>query len=85
VSHLPPPQTLQAAREKLLSVFRHNFAEASHARDSSATSRFFKLFPAIGWEVEGLEAYAEFVVELVRARSPAIAKSIFFFGSYLPN
>jgi len=59
----------------LLSVFRHNFAEASHARDSSATSRFFKLFPAIGWEAEGLDAYATFVVELVRARSPATAKS----------
>ncbi|KAF8964638.1 COG4 transport protein-domain-containing protein [Flammula alnicola] len=66
---------LQAARERLLSVFRHNFAEASSARDSSATSRFFKLFPAIGWEAEGLEAYAAFVVELVRVRSPATAKT----------
>ncbi|KIM48961.1 hypothetical protein M413DRAFT_59758 [Hebeloma cylindrosporum] len=74
-SHLPPGQTLQAAREMLLSVFRRNFAEASHARDSSATSRFFKLFPAIGWEAEGLDAYATFVVELVRARSPATAKT----------
>lgn len=59
----------------LLSVFRQNFVEASHARDSSATSRFFKLFPAIGWEAEGLDAYATFVVELVRARSPPTAKS----------
>uniref|UniRef100_A0A8H7Y2D9 Conserved oligomeric Golgi complex subunit 4 n=1 Tax=Psilocybe cubensis TaxID=181762 RepID=A0A8H7Y2D9_PSICU len=65
-SHLPPPQTLQAARETLLSVFREKFQEASRARDSNATSRFFKLFPAIGWEDEGLEAYASFVVELVR-------------------
>ncbi|KAF8906209.1 COG4 transport protein-domain-containing protein [Gymnopilus junonius] len=74
-SHLPPVQTLQDAREILLKVFRENFAEASRARDSSATSRFFKLFPAIGWEDEGLEAYANFVVELVQVRSPPTAKS----------
>ncbi|PPQ84112.1 hypothetical protein CVT26_013223, partial [Gymnopilus dilepis] len=74
-SHLPPVQTLQDARETLLKVFRENFAEASRARDSSATSRFFKLFPAIGWEEEGLEAYANFVVELVQVKAPPTAKS----------
>jgi hypothetical protein len=56
-------------------VFRQNFEKASHSRDSNATSRFFKLFPAIGWETEGLEAYATFVVDLVRARAPASSKS----------
>lgn len=73
-------QTLQAAREKLLLVFRQNFEKASQSRDSNATSRFFKLFPAVGWEAEGLEAYATFVVDLVRARAPASSKSdlIFF-------
>lgn len=80
-SHLPPVQTLQDARETLLRVFRENFAEASRARDSSATSRFFKLFPAIGWEDEGLEAYANFVVELVQVRSPPTAKCDLFFPS----
>jgi len=74
-SHLPPAQTLQAAREKLLLVFRQNFENASQSRDSNATSRFFKLFPAIGWEAEGLEVYATFVVDLVRARAPASSKS----------
>ncbi|KAF9562129.1 COG4-domain-containing protein [Agrocybe pediades] len=74
-SHLPPAQTLQLARETLLSVFRERFLEASRVRDSSATSRFFKLFPAIGWENEGLDAYSDFVVELVRARSPAANKA----------
>jgi hypothetical protein len=66
---------LQAAREKLLLVFRQNFEKASQSRDSNATSRFFKLFPAIGWETEGLEAYATFVVDLVRARAPSSSKS----------
>ncbi|KAF8652758.1 hypothetical protein AX16_004254 [Volvariella volvacea WC 439] len=74
-SHLPPAQTLQNARELLLSVFRHNFEQASRSRDSTATTRFFKLFPAIGWEEEGLQAYASFVVDLVRIRAPPSAKT----------
>ncbi|OSC97651.1 COG4-domain-containing protein [Trametes coccinea BRFM310] len=74
-SHLPPAQTLQAAREHLLAVFKREFERASHARDATATSRFFKLFPAIGWEAEGLQAYASFVVELVKVRPPASAKT----------
>ncbi|KAF5386630.1 hypothetical protein D9615_001767 [Tricholomella constricta] len=74
-SHLPPAETLQEARENLLTIFRRNFEQASRSRDSNATSRFFKLFPAIGWEDEGLEAYASFVIDLVRVRAPASAKT----------
>ncbi|GLB35270.1 putative COG4 transport protein [Lyophyllum shimeji] len=74
-SHLPPAQTLQEARETLLAIFRRNFEQASRSRDSTATTRFFKLFPAIGWEDEGLDAYATFVVDLVRVRAPASAKT----------
>ncbi|KAL1717255.1 COG4 transport protein-domain-containing protein [Schizophyllum commune] len=74
-SHLPPAQTLQAAREQLLAVFKRNFEKASTAMDSAGTSRFFKLFPAIGWEEEGLSAYATFVTGLVRVRAPASVKT----------
>ncbi|OAX40804.1 COG4-domain-containing protein [Rhizopogon vinicolor AM-OR11-026] len=74
-SHLPPAQTLQAAREQLLSIFSNHFEQASRERDAAATSRYFKLFPAIGWEAEGLEAYASFVVDLVRVRAPTSAKT----------
>ncbi|KAF8582204.1 COG4-domain-containing protein [Ramaria rubella] len=74
-SPLPPVQTLQNAREQLLSVFRIQFEQASRARDAATTSRFFKLFPVIGWEEEGLEAYSTFVVDLVRTRAPASAKT----------
>ncbi|KAF5324851.1 hypothetical protein D9611_004444 [Ephemerocybe angulata] len=74
-SHLPPAQTLQGQREKLLEIFKRKFDEASKSRDSTATTRFFKLFPSIGWEKEGLEAYAAFVVDLVRIRAPASAKT----------
>ncbi|KAI0050041.1 COG4-domain-containing protein [Auriscalpium vulgare] len=74
-SHLPPAQTLEAAREELLKIFQHNFTEATQSRDAVATTRFFKLFPAIGWEAEGLEAYASFIVDLVKVRPPASAKT----------
>lgn len=74
-NHIPQAQALEVAREELLTIFKRNFEQASVARDSAATSRFFKLFPAIGWESEGLEAYAEFVVDLVRVRAPTSAKS----------
>ncbi|KAF8327057.1 COG4 transport protein-domain-containing protein [Amanita rubescens] len=68
VHHLPPSQELQGSREQLLDIFKHNFRQASRSLDSSSISRFFKLFPAIGWEVEGLEIYSRFIVELVRSR-----------------
>ncbi|THH27626.1 hypothetical protein EUX98_g6565 [Antrodiella citrinella] len=74
-NHLPPAQTLQLVREQLLEIFLQHFDQASKARDAAATSRFFKLFPAIGWETEGLQAYASFVVDLVRVRAPASAKT----------
>ena len=70
-------QTLQTAREQLLAVFQREFEKASSARDATTTSRFFKLFPSIGWEAEGLQAYASFVVDLVKVRAPASAKSKF--------
>ncbi|KAI0340154.1 COG4-domain-containing protein [Trametopsis cervina] len=72
---LPPAQALQTAREQLLNIFREQFEQASTSRDAAATSRFFKLFPAIGWETEGLQAYASFVVDLVKIRAPASAKT----------
>jgi len=56
-------------------VFHHYFDQASRSRDAAATSRFFKLFPAVGWEAEGLQAYASFVVGLVQVRAPGSAKS----------
>ncbi|KAL9714885.1 Golgi transport complex subunit 4 [Leucoagaricus gongylophorus] len=74
-NHFPPSEQLREARENLLSVFHRKFEEASRARDSTATSRFFKLFPAIGWEAEGLQAYADFVIDLVRVKVPASAKT----------
>jgi COG4 transport protein len=74
---LPPAQTLQDARTHLLQVFTRQFTEATKARDAVATTRFFKLFPVIGLETEGLEAYASFIVDLVKVRPPASAQRAF--------
>jgi conserved oligomeric Golgi complex subunit 4 len=74
---LPPAQTLDDARKHLLQVFKHRFTEATKERDAVATTRFFKLFPVIGWETEGLEAYATFIVDLVKVRPPASVQSTF--------
>ncbi|KAG9318364.1 hypothetical protein JVU11DRAFT_454 [Chiua virens] len=81
-----PPSQLQRTTSHLRRHFRlqgnncyqfflKQFAQAARARDAAATSRYFKLFPAIGWEAEGLEAYASFVVDLVRVRAPTSAKT----------
>ncbi|KZO95834.1 COG4-domain-containing protein [Calocera viscosa TUFC12733] len=72
---LPPSQTLEDVRKTLLQTFQRHFSIAAQRRDSAAVSRFFKLFPAIGWEREGLQAYSDFVVELVRGRQPISGKT----------
>jgi len=82
---LPPSEQLREARENLLSIFRKKFEEASRARDSTTTSRFFKLFPAIGWENEGLQAYAGFVIDLVRIKAPTTVKSAYINISILSD
>ncbi len=74
---MPPAQTLQEARSQLLEVFTRQFTEATKARDAVATTRFFKLFPVIGYEAEGLKAYASFIVDLVKVRPPASAQRAF--------
>jgi hypothetical protein len=73
---LPPVEYIQTAREQLLETFRSEFRRAAEARDATAASRFFKLFPVIGWENEGLEIYSEFVVDLLRARPPISIKGV---------
>ncbi|KAH8117158.1 COG4-domain-containing protein [Phellopilus nigrolimitatus] len=71
----PPTQALQSLREQLRDIFLRQFQQASRARDASMTTRFFKLLPLIGWEQEGLEAYASFVLDLVQTKSPPSAKT----------
>lgn len=52
----------------MLDRFLSEFQSASTARDEANTSRYFKLFPMIAAEEEGLSAYADFVCSLVATR-----------------
>ncbi|GMK54850.1 hypothetical protein CspeluHIS016_0114360 [Cutaneotrichosporon spelunceum] len=71
---LPPPQQLAELRGILLRTFRQGFDAAAERRDEHEVSRYFRLWPGIGAEDEGLEAYGDFVVSLVKGRSSAVGK-----------
>ncbi|KAK4683669.1 conserved oligomeric Golgi complex subunit 4, partial [Tremellales sp. Uapishka_1] len=72
---LPPPQQLQELRDILLQTFRTEFDAAAAAKDEQGVSRFFRLWPGIGAEEEGLEAYGDFVVGLVKGRNTNAGKT----------
>ncbi|WWD17778.1 hypothetical protein CI109_102219 [Kwoniella shandongensis] len=71
---LPPTQTLEELRDALLYTFRTEFNAAAERKDEQNVSRFFRLWPGIGAEDEGLEAYGDFVVGLVKGRSATAGK-----------
>ncbi|BEI80430.1 hypothetical protein CcaverHIS002_0109590 [Cutaneotrichosporon cavernicola] len=71
---LPPPQQLAELRDFLLHTFRQEFDSAAERRDEHEVSRYFRLWPGIGAEDQGLEAYGNFVVSLVKSRSSAAGK-----------
>jgi hypothetical protein len=71
---IPPHQLLEELRDILLQTFRTEFDSAAERKDEQGVSRFFRLWPGIGAEKEGLEAYGDFVVGLVKARSANTGK-----------
>ncbi|CED83209.1 Golgi transport complex COD1 protein [Phaffia rhodozyma] len=70
-----PSQSLHDLRSQLLHIFSRQFGIAAASRDEVATSRFFRLWPEIGAENEGLESYGDFVVGLVRGRNMSAGKT----------
>nr|XP_019014836.1 uncharacterized protein I206_00923 [Kwoniella pini CBS 10737]OCF53617.1 hypothetical protein I206_00923 [Kwoniella pini CBS 10737] len=72
---LPPSQTLDELRDVLLHTFRTEFDAAADRKDEQNVSRFFRLWPGIGAEDAGLEAYGDFVVGLVKNRSSTAGKT----------
>ncbi|WVN85165.1 uncharacterized protein L203_100310 [Cryptococcus depauperatus CBS 7841] len=72
---LSPSQTLQELRNVLLQIFRREFDAAVAHKDEPNVSRFFRLWPSIGAEEEGLRAYGDFVVGLVKVRSQITGKT----------
>lgn len=64
-----PSVTLERAAESLGTLFLREFNKATEAKDVSNVTRYFKLFPLIGKEVEGLDVYSKFVCSIVATRA----------------
>jgi hypothetical protein len=73
---LAPPQTLLSLRESLLEVFSRRFRLATEAKDSAEATRYFKMFPLVGWRNEGLSVYSEFARAMVRERGRVIVDAL---------
>lgn len=69
---LPPDQTLENLRRQLLTVFTQRFHKATEALDQAEASRYFRLFPQLGFRAEGLEAYSSFARSVIRDKGKAI-------------
>ncbi|CAI2173654.1 2334_t:CDS:10 [Funneliformis geosporum] len=82
-----PTKTLHDAKESLFAIFSREFETAVNNRDQENISRFFKLFPLIGKETEGLDKYSKFVCGIIAGKSQAnlaeIAVGTNFYGNAL--
>ncbi|GBC08772.1 hypothetical protein RclHR1_08370009 [Rhizophagus clarus] len=82
-----PTKTLCDAKENLFVIFSREFEAAIYNRDQENISRFFKLFPLIGKETEGLDKYSKFVCGIIAGKSQAnlaeIAIGTNFYGNVL--
>ncbi|CAO1620244.1 unnamed protein product [Parajaminaea phylloscopi] len=72
---LSPSQTLDGLRGQLLSVFTRKFKQATEALDQAEASRYFRLFPLVGFRKEGLESYGSFARGMIRGKGKAILEA----------
>lgn len=63
-----PAKTLADAKQHLYRVFAEQFDVAATARHEAEITRYFKLFPLIGCQAEGLDKYSRFVCGIVRGK-----------------
>lgn len=68
-------QSLKESANKLKQIVREQFSEAVAAHDTASVERFFKIFPLIGLDQEGLESFAKYLAETVRRRCDEILKN----------
>ncbi|CAJ0895435.1 9128_t:CDS:10 [Entrophospora sp. SA101] len=66
-----PTKTLTDIREALFTIFSREFDLAIQSKDEKSISRFFRLFPLIGKETEGLDKYSKFVCGIIADKSRA--------------
>lgn len=64
-----PEETLHEASKSLGVVFLREFEKAANERNMGSLTRYFKLFPLIGQEKEGLSVYAKFICGIITAQS----------------
>lgn len=64
-----PAQTLDEASAALGTVFLREFEKAAAEKNMENLTRYFKLFPLIGRESEGLAVYANFICGIITAHS----------------
>jgi hypothetical protein len=72
-SEIPDPPTafLSQASDALFKLFLREFDAAAKDKDEERITRFFRLFPLIGKENEGLDVYGRFVCGIIAGRSRA--------------
>ncbi|KAK9235947.1 COG4 transport protein-domain-containing protein [Lipomyces kononenkoae] len=64
-----PAIALQKETETFGALFLKEFEAAARSKDMEKITRFFKLFPLIGKEKEGLDVYAKFVCTIIAGQS----------------
>lgn len=64
-----PLETLDEASKALGTIFLREFEKAASEKNMENLTRYFKLFPLIGREQEGLAVYAKFICGIITAQS----------------
>lgn len=64
-----PVETVQKVTKSLVELFIRHFNKATSTKDMENVTRYFKLFPLIGQENEGLDLYAKFISGIITAQS----------------
>jgi conserved oligomeric Golgi complex subunit 4 len=67
----PPNVFLSQASDALFNLFLREFDAAAKVKDEERITRFFRLFPLISKEMEGLDVYGRFVCGIIAGRSRA--------------
>jgi conserved oligomeric Golgi complex subunit 4 len=67
----PPSIFIAQASNALFQLFLREFDAAAKAKNEERITRFFRLFPLIGKETEGLDVYGRFVCSIIAGRSRA--------------
>lgn len=70
-----PAKTLADAKANLFDIFSQRFDDAVAQRNQADITRYFKLFPLINCQTEGLDKYSRFVCNIIKARCTEELKS----------